>query len=128
MRALIIACAPLLNYAAHFLRTLSGIISNADPNNSLVVVPANTLQIEHLKGNSEKALLVVIFTADGGEILRFTSYSDANGMITDTKSLRNALKAANCNDIMQQLSMPWVMGVMELMYFEIVRTTQTYNP
>ena len=121
MRKLVTACAPLLSYRPRFLATLNAIISKTDPRNSLAVVPAKTLQLGQPKGSEEKAPFAVIITANGSEILQFASCSDAI-MITDTKSLRNALEATNCNEIMKQLSMPWVWGVMELLQFEIVRT------
>ena len=127
MRKLVTVCASIMNYGSRVLTTLNTIISKTDPRNSLVVASANILQLGQPKGSEEKAPLAVIITANGGEVLQFASCSDAI-MITDTKSLRNVLEATNCNDIMKQLSMPWVLGVMELLQFEIVRAAQRKNP
>lgn len=94
-----------------------------DPRNSLVIVPAK-FTIGRPEGDtdseSQEAILVVTIGVDGGEIIGLVPCT--SGTITDTKTLRNALKSEHCIDVMQQLSMPWVLGVMELLHFEIVRT------
>lgn len=99
--------------------TLNVIISKRDPQNSVVAVPTNTLRLGQAEDDLLKALLVVIFTADGGEILHLTDYSD---VIYDTKYLRDVLNSASCDRIMRQFSMPLVLGMMELLLFEMVRT------